>query len=73
MKQIQMFLLSAMLFPTVAASCQQVTSGANSPADIIYAQSGHLVDVGGFRLNLYCIGSGSPTVTALTPKVLCAQ
>ncbi len=29
---------------------------------MIYAQPGQLVDVGGFRLNLYCMGSGSPTV-----------
>jgi len=39
---------------------QQTTSGA--PADIAYARPGQLVDAGGFRLNLYCTGSGSPTV-----------
>jgi pimeloyl-ACP methyl ester carboxylesterase len=32
------------------------------PADIVYTQPGQLVDVGGFRLNLYCMGSGSPAV-----------
>ena len=39
----------------------QGAAGA-TPADIIYTQPGQLVDVGGFRLNLYCMGSGSPTV-----------
>jgi pimeloyl-ACP methyl ester carboxylesterase len=41
-----------------------VQLGAQSapPADIIYARPGQLVDAGGFRLNLYCMGSGSPTV-----------
>jgi pimeloyl-ACP methyl ester carboxylesterase len=33
-----------------------------APADIVYARPGQLVDAGGFRLNLYCMGSGSPTV-----------
>ena len=37
-------------------------SGGSSPADIVYAQPGKLVSVNGFRLNLYCMGSGSPTV-----------
>jgi pimeloyl-ACP methyl ester carboxylesterase len=37
-------------------------SGDNAPADIVYARPGQLVDAGGFRLNLYCMGSGSPTV-----------
>jgi len=27
-----------------------------------YARPGRLVDIGGYRLNLYCTGSGSPTV-----------
>ncbi|HEY4764987.1 MAG TPA: alpha/beta hydrolase [Candidatus Sulfotelmatobacter sp.] len=61
MKQIPMFLLLAVLI-SVAVSGQQVASGASSPADIVYAQPGRLVDAGGFRLNLYCMGSGSPTV-----------
>ena len=51
-----------MLIFTVAVSGQQVASGGNSPADIVYAQPGKLVSVNGFRLNLYCVGSGSPTV-----------
>jgi pimeloyl-ACP methyl ester carboxylesterase len=41
---------------------QQGASSGSAPADIVYAQPGQLVDVGGFRLNLYCMGSGSPTV-----------
>jgi len=61
MKQIQILLLLAVLI-SVAVSGQPVASGASSPADIVYAQPGQLVDAGGFRLNLYCMGSGSPTV-----------
>src|SRR4029077_6753683 len=38
-------------------------AGSGSPAaDAVYAQPGQLVDAGGFRLNLYCTGSGSPAV-----------
>jgi pimeloyl-ACP methyl ester carboxylesterase len=40
----------------------QLGAQAAAPADIVYARPGHLVDAGGFRLNLYCMGSGSPTV-----------
>jgi pimeloyl-ACP methyl ester carboxylesterase len=36
--------------------------GAASVGDSIYAHPGQLVDAGGFRLNLYCMGSGSPSV-----------
>ena len=62
MKQIQMFLLLAVLISTAAVSGRQVASGGSSPADIVYARPGQLVDAGGFRLNLYCMGSGSPTI-----------
>jgi len=62
MKQIQMFLLLAVFISTVAVSGQQLASGSSAPEDIVYAHPGQLVDVGGFRLNLYCMGSGSPTV-----------
>jgi pimeloyl-ACP methyl ester carboxylesterase len=62
MKQIQMFLLLAVFISTVAVSGQQAASRGNARADIVYAQPGQLVDAGGFRLNLYCMGSGSPTV-----------
>jgi len=40
----------------------QLGAQSAAPADIVYAQPGQLVDAGGFRLNLYCMGSGSPTV-----------
>ncbi len=62
MKQIRIFFLLALLISTVAVSGQQGASGRSSPADIVYAQRGKLVSVNGFRLNLYCMGSGSPTV-----------
>jgi pimeloyl-ACP methyl ester carboxylesterase len=62
MKQIRMFLLLAVFISTVAVSGQQAASRGNSPADIVYTQPGQLVDAGGFRLNLYCMGNGSPTV-----------
>jgi len=47
---------------TAAVSGQQGASSGSAPADIVYAQPGQLVDAGGFRLNLYCMGGGSPTV-----------
>ena len=62
MKQSRTCVLLAVLISTVAVSSQQVASGGSSPADILYAQPGQLVSVNGFRLNLYCMGSGSPTV-----------
>jgi pimeloyl-ACP methyl ester carboxylesterase len=70
MRQIRILFLSALfifavitvLISTVAVSGQQVVSSGSPPADIVYAQPGQLVDAGGFRLNLYCMGNGSPTV-----------
>jgi pimeloyl-ACP methyl ester carboxylesterase len=63
MKQFPMFLLlAALLISTVAVSGRQLASHDNSPADILYARPGQLVDAGGFRLNLYCMGTGSPSV-----------
>jgi pimeloyl-ACP methyl ester carboxylesterase len=56
------FAVIAVLISTVAVSGQQVASSGSAPADILYAQPGQLVLVDGFRLNLYCLGSGSPTV-----------
>ena len=61
MKQTKIVLL-AVLISTSVVSGQQGASGQGSPADIVYARPGQLVDAGGFRLNLYCMGSGSPTV-----------
>src|SRR5438477_12430072 len=40
----------------------QLGAQSAAPPDIVYARPGQLVDAGGFRLNLYCMGSGSPTV-----------
>src|SRR6266852_3715285 len=62
MRQSRTGFLLAVLVSAIAVSGQQVTSGGSSPADIFYAQPGQLVSVNGFRLNLYCMGSGSPTV-----------
>jgi alpha/beta superfamily hydrolase len=73
MKQIRMILL-LMVTATTLGQVQSTTaaatalvlsppaSGGSAPADIVYARPGQLVDVGGFRLNFYCMGSGSPTV-----------
>jgi pimeloyl-ACP methyl ester carboxylesterase len=52
----------AVLISTVPVSGQQTASGGSPPADIVYTRPGQLIDVGGFRLNLYCMGSGSPSV-----------
>lgn len=60
MKQIRFLLLP--VFFAMVTSGQQGASSGRAPADIVYARPGQLVDVGGFRLNLYCMGSGSPTV-----------
>ena len=57
MKRTRICLLLVVFLSGVVAS-----SGGSAPADIVYARPGQLVDAGGFRLNLYCMGSGSPTV-----------
>src|SRR5437879_8294750 len=62
MRRTRISLLLAVLISTVAASGPQAASGGSAPADIVYARPGQLVDAGGFRLNLYCTGRGSPTV-----------
>jgi pimeloyl-ACP methyl ester carboxylesterase len=54
--------LLAMLFSAIAVPGPQGARGGTSPADILYAQPGRLVSINGFRLNLYCTGSGAPTV-----------
>jgi pimeloyl-ACP methyl ester carboxylesterase len=51
--------MAALILPVVVA---QAASAGDSPADILYAQPGQLVIVNGFRLSLYCTGSGSPAV-----------
>jgi pimeloyl-ACP methyl ester carboxylesterase len=55
-------MLLAVFISTVAVCGQPTASRGNAPADIVFAQLGQLVDAGGFRLNLYCMGSGSPTL-----------
>ena len=62
MKHSRTCVLLAALISTVTVSGQQAAGGQHAPADIVYAQPGQLVPVHGFRLNLYCMGSGSPTV-----------
>src|SRR5208283_2269954 len=62
LRQSRTGFLLAVLISAIAVSAQQAVSGSSSPADIVYAQPGQLVDAGGFRLNLYCMGSGSPAV-----------
>ena len=59
MKQIHVLLLALLSSTT---SYGQEAANASAPADAVYARPGQLVDAGGFQLNLYCIGSGSPTV-----------
>ena len=62
MRQSRTGFLLAVLISAIAVSGQQAVNGGSSSADILYAQPGQLVPVDGFRLNLYCMGSGSPTV-----------
>jgi len=40
----------------------RASAGSAAPADLIFGQPAKLVDVGGFKLNIRCIGTGSPTV-----------
>jgi pimeloyl-ACP methyl ester carboxylesterase len=60
--QLRTGLLWAMLIPAASVFGQHVASGGSSPVDILYAHPGQLVSVNGFRLNLNCMGGGSPTV-----------
>jgi pimeloyl-ACP methyl ester carboxylesterase len=36
--------------------------GSAAPGDTLYTHPGRLIDVNGHRINMYCMGSGSPTV-----------
>jgi pimeloyl-ACP methyl ester carboxylesterase len=47
--------LIAVLYQTISTAHDQRT----------YPPPGHLIDVGGYRLHLYCTGNGSPTVVLL--------
>src|SRR5882724_20332 len=62
MRQSRTGFLLAVVISANMVSGQQVASGGSSLADTVYARPGKLVSVNGFRLNLYCRGSGSPTV-----------
>src|SRR5499425_1756917 len=62
MRQSWASVLLTVLISAIAVSGQEGASSGSAPADIVYARPGQLVDLGGFRLNLYCMGSGSPTV-----------
>ena len=62
MRQSQSGVLLAVLICAIAVSGQKATNERSFPADIIYARPGQLVSINGFRLNLYCMGSGSPAV-----------
>ena len=62
MRQLRRGFLFAVLVSAIAFCGQHATSGVSAAVDILYAQPGQLVDVGGFRLNLYCTGNGSLTV-----------
>jgi pimeloyl-ACP methyl ester carboxylesterase len=53
------FLMAALISPVIVP---RAASAGDSPADTLYAQPGQLVSVNGFRLSLYCTGSGSPAV-----------
>src|SRR5207302_10988438 len=60
MRQIRIRHLLAVLILSVSAAGQGTTGAA--PQDNLYANPGKLVSANGTRLNLYCMGSGSPTV-----------
>src|SRR5580698_9622765 len=49
-------------FCSLALFGPQMVSAGRSASDILYTHPGQLVSVGGFRLNLHCVGTGSPTV-----------
>ncbi|PYS65833.1 MAG: hypothetical protein DMF76_01900, partial [Acidobacteria bacterium] len=60
MRQIRIRQLLAVFILAVSAAGQGTTGAA--PQDSLYENPGKLVSANGTRLNLYCMGSGSPTV-----------
>jgi formylglycine-generating enzyme required for sulfatase activity len=56
--------LSLLTLPACLLPCTLVAAlaTAQDTGDSVYARPDQLVDAGGFRLNLYCMGTGSPTV-----------
>jgi pimeloyl-ACP methyl ester carboxylesterase len=61
MKRSRICVLLAILI-CIIATYGQPPAKNDKPVDIVYSRPGQLIDVGGFRLNFYCVGSGSPTV-----------
>jgi len=55
-------LLAMIIGMPSAAVGQPVAGTGDSPGDMFYSHPGRLVAANGFRLNLYCLGSGSPAV-----------
>jgi pimeloyl-ACP methyl ester carboxylesterase len=64
LKGLALSLLSLLTLPACLHPCTLLAAlaTAQGTGDSAYTRPGQLVDVGGFRLNLYCMGSGSPTV-----------
>src|SRR5436309_10547116 len=56
-RKLFMFVLAILGSLPVATLCQTATTAQNSPSPL-----GKLVDVGGYRVHLYCMGTGSPAV-----------
>jgi pimeloyl-ACP methyl ester carboxylesterase len=57
------FVLAALLAPRTTASAQSTTTVSGSTPDSTRpVPPGRLVDLGGYRLHLYCTGQGTPTV-----------
>jgi len=50
------------LIPAVCALYLTLTTGFSQTPGAPYPPTGKLVDVGGYRVHLYCTGEGSPTV-----------
>src|SRR5271169_5896243 len=62
MRKLRSSVLLAVLIPAIELLGSKMASAGSFPADILFAQPGQLVSIVGFRLNLYCMGSGSPAV-----------
>lgn len=58
---------AAWLFPVdvVLAQSEPVAAAAEDPRLLPYLEPGQRVDIGGRRINLYCTGSGAPTVVLM--------
>jgi pimeloyl-ACP methyl ester carboxylesterase len=60
-------LIGIMIFILVLASAGTIYQTAASEADKRnFPPPGHLIDVGGFKMHIYCMGEGSPTVVLET-------